>query len=159
MFADENIATPIPLTPDSVFGGFNFFHSSIRFARIASVAYSTLFSISSTRNTVAEYHLSMDHVQSLLGSWLSSIPEEFRPGKLRTSYSFSSPAARLAFIGMSYRYYALVISLARLRLHLDDQDPELDPRRRVCKRVLVSTARAVIELTRYADLEPHTPVL
>ncbi|KAJ2895706.1 fungal-specific transcription factor domain-containing protein [Zalerion maritima] len=158
LFADEDIGSPIPWTPDAVFSGYNYFQSSIHFARISSVAYTSLFTISGALSSVPQYHASLDHVQALLHKWLLSVPQEFRPGRLRTSYNFSSPVARTVFLQTSYRYYSLVITLARLRLHLDEHDPHQEERRDECRIALVSASQAIIELTRYIDIDAYTPV-
>lgn len=54
-----------------------------------------------------------------------------------------------------YYYYHVVIALERLTLHISHDIARSEN----SMRALLHTAREVINLTRYIDVEPYTPVL
>ncbi|KZL88150.1 fungal specific transcription factor, partial [Colletotrichum incanum] len=132
--------------------------SSTRFARILSQAYTSLFSVSVATQPLAQYHKALDYVNELMERWRLSIPEGYRPCTTQRSYTLISSASKTVFLYTHYRYHSLVIALARLTLHVGAQDSRLQRRRETAKRTLMVTARTVIEMTKYIDVEAHTPI-
>lgn len=87
-----------------------------------------------------------------------SIPEDFRPGKVRMNHNLVGPSARMVFLQTSYNYYALVIALARLRLHIEANEPGQEASREENKKTLMNAAQMILELTRYIDTDAYSPI-
>lgn len=96
----------------------------------------------------------IDRVQELLEDWRMSIPLQFRPREAHRGFIFRDSRSKYLAIQTHYYYYHLVIALERLTLHLDRE-----VNRQESKRHLLNAARGVIELTRFIDVEPYTPIL
>ncbi|KAE8375731.1 fungal-specific transcription factor domain-containing protein [Aspergillus bertholletiae] len=153
--ADYNVGCPIPETPEANFGGYNWFLSSIRFARIMSQAYEVLFSISATQNSTETYYATIDYIQERLEKWRLAVPEAFRPGKTCPPQTFIDPVSKMVALQTHYSYYSLTIALARLTLQIGSDD---GVRQEGSRRSLMASARRIIELTQYIDKAPHTPL-
>jgi hypothetical protein len=138
-------------------GEFNWFLSTIRFSRILSQAYASLFSVSATMNSLESYYSAINQIEGRLERWRVAIPETFRPGLHPQFATFSDPATKMPAIYTHFRYYSLVIALARLTLYLSAN--ESSPRTEENKRTLMRAARMVIELIQFVDTAPHTPIL
>ncbi|GKT96885.1 fungal specific transcription factor [Colletotrichum tofieldiae] len=159
IIADCDIGCPIPKSLDSNFGNYDWFLTSIRFSRILSQAYTSLFSVSGSLKTRTQYQAALDRIQGLAERWRMSIPKDFRPGMPYMHHGSLNPGTRMAFIQTSYNYYALTIALDRLALHIEENQPGREMIREEHKRRLMNTARAVVELTRYIDVDSYTPIL
>lgn len=96
----------------------------------------------------------IDRIRELLEDWRTTIPAQFRPHEAHRGSIFRDLKSRNVAIQTNYYYYHLVIALERLTIHLDRQGDRQDSRRQ-----LMNAARAVIELTKYIDVEAYTPVL
>ncbi|RYP51615.1 hypothetical protein DL768_003122 [Monosporascus sp. mg162] len=154
--ADYDIGCRIPSVPESVFGGYNWFLSAIRFCRVISVAYETLFSVTASMNATESQLKAVNHVRGLLESWRQSIPVDFRPREQLHKGRLTDRRTKLAAVLTQYYYYHLIIALERLTLLLDRGD---EARREESKRDLMHAARTIIELIRFVDAEPYTPIL
>ncbi|KAL6411003.1 Transcription factor domain [Ilyonectria robusta] len=159
LIADCDIGCPIPKSSDSTFGDYDWFFASIRFGRILSQAYTSLFSVSGSLSTRSHHHAVMDHIQGLMEVWRMSIPEDFRPGTVRMNHNIVGPSARMVFLQTSYNYYALVIALARLRLHIEANEPGQEASLEENKKTLMNAAQMILELTRYIDTDAYSPIL
>lgn len=140
-----------------MYGEFNWFLSTIHFGRILSQAHASLFSVSATMNTSESYYSAIDEIQDRLERWRMAIPETFRPGLHPHFDAFPNSATKMLAMYTHYRYYGLVIALARLTLYLSAN--ESSPRVEGKKRTLMSAARNIIELIQFVDTAPHTPIL
>jgi len=156
VIADYDIGCPIPSVPESTFGEYNWFLSSIRFSRILSFAYESLFSLTASTRAAGSQLIVIDHVRNILEQWRESIPVEFRPQQPLHRPHLVDPKTKQVALSTQYYYYHLVIALERLTLHLGGEN---GTKRQESKRKLLGAARTVIELTRFIDVEPYTPIL
>ncbi|KAF4986230.1 hypothetical protein FGRMN_10935 [Fusarium graminum] len=69
IIADEDIGCMIPVVPESVFGDYDWFTAAIRLARISSIAYSDLFSLTASSKSHAELATGIDRIRNLLDDW------------------------------------------------------------------------------------------
>ncbi|KAE8131080.1 cytochrome P450 [Aspergillus pseudotamarii] len=155
LIADYNVGCPIPETPEANFGSYNWFLSSIRFARITSQAYELLFSISAAQNSTETYYTTIDYVQERLEKWRLTVPEPFRPGESCPQQTYNDPVSKMVALQTHYSYYSMTIALARLTLQIGSDD---GTRQEDSRRSLMASARRIIELTQYIDKAPHTPL-
>lgn len=131
----------------------------MHFARILAQAYESLFSASATTKSPAQYRAAIRHVHERMERWRMSVPEDFRPGTNRRHCVFTGAAARSIFILTQYNYYSLAITVARLILYVDTDEPGSHSRREKTKRELMVAVRTVIEVTRHIDTSAYTPIL
>ncbi|KAE8331069.1 cytochrome P450 [Aspergillus sergii] len=155
LIADYNVGCPIPETPEASFGSYNWFLSSIRFARITSQAYELLFSITATQSSTETYYTRIDHVHERLEKWRLTVPDGFRPGESCSPQTFVEPVSKMVALQTHYSYHSMVIALARLTLQIGSDD---GARQEDSRRSLMASARRIIELTQYIDKAPHTPL-
>lgn len=155
MIADHDIGCPIPDTPDSVVADYNWLVSSVRFGRILSVTYASLFSISASNQPDDTTMAAIDHVHTLLEEWRLSIPADFRPKEPVQRRRLMDGASKEIALRTHYYYYHVIIALERLTLHVSRDIARSEN----AMRTLLNTAREIINLTRYIDVEPYTPVL
>ncbi|RAQ57073.1 hypothetical protein COH20_009313 [Aspergillus flavus] len=155
LIADYNVGCPIPETPEASFGSYNWFLSSIRFARITSQAYELLFSITATQSSTETYYTRIDHVHERLEKWRLTVPDGFRPGESCSPQTFTEPVSKMVALQTHYSYHSMVIALARLTLQIGSDD---GVRQEDSRRSLMASARRIIELTQYIDKAPHTPL-
>ncbi|KAL4815685.1 fungal-specific transcription factor domain-containing protein [Aspergillus spinulosporus] len=153
VIADYDICCPLPAVGDSVFGNYDWFRASISFCRILSSAYETVFSVSAMMSGAIVQLAAIDRIRELLEDWRTTIPVQFRPHEAHQGSIFRDLKSRNVAIQTNYYYYHLVIALERLTIHLDREGNRQDSRRQ-----LMNAARAVIELTKYIDVEAYTPV-
>jgi hypothetical protein len=167
MILDHDVGCPIPDVPESVFGGYNWFLSAIGFGRILSQAYTFLFSVSAAIQTTEMYHMAIEEIETRLERWRMAIPVQFRPGipshdkEEGCSYSalssFVEPSFKMAMLQTNFHYYGLIIALARLKMHIGTREQSRQQER--YKRLLMDTARAVVEESKHVDIAAHTPNL
>ncbi|KAH7318101.1 fungal-specific transcription factor domain-containing protein [Stachybotrys elegans] len=152
---DEDIGCVIPPFPEAEFEGFNWFVAFIRLARIVSIVYTSLFSVSASLRAPEHCQATMDQVHDMLEKWRKSLPVAFRPGDAADFPSSASNVVRLVAVKMHFRYYQLIIALDRLTLFLNREN---GPRQQASKQRLMLTARAIIELTGHIQVQPHVPL-
>lgn len=121
-----------------------------------SLAYDSLFSVSASLNSPETYMAAITHVRDMLEQWKLSVPPEMRPGETQSLSQATTGAYKTAILHTHLTYYLVVVGLARLTLHVDQTPGESVE---FSKKNLMDTARACIELTRFVDIQPHTPVL
>lgn len=146
----------MPSTPDASLGGFDCLLAHVRFARLLSKMYEMLFSVSATLNTEETYRVAIDFVTDELSAWRDSIPEPFRPGLPFQNRTFGSPCSTDVKIKLHFHYHSALIAVARLELMLGSDTSGY--RKNESKKVLIQSARSIIELTRYIDTEGYTPL-
>lgn len=162
MISDYDIGCPIPDVPESVFGEFNWFLSAITLGRILSQAYTCLFSVSAAFQSTEAHHVMIDEIDARLKKWRTAVPVGFRPGMpLHDSHSLSSsftqPSIKMIVLHINFSYYALIIALARLDINISRQTQSR--RQEKSKRLLMDTARAVVEGSKNVDIAAYTPNL
>ncbi|KAL1629747.1 hypothetical protein SLS56_005270 [Neofusicoccum ribis] len=153
---DCQIGCPIPDVPDSRFGDLDWILTYARLARILSKAYESLFSVTATLKSRDAYYQAIDSVRANLDLWKESLPEEFRPGQPFRRHSMQMPGSVMIAVRIRLAYYNVIITLARLTLHVGNGEPS--ERQSESVRMLLSAARSILDLTKYLDLEPYTPL-
>ncbi|KAK2751490.1 fungal specific transcription factor, partial [Colletotrichum kahawae] len=153
--ADYDVGCPIPNVPESTFGEYNWFISSIRFGRVLSVAYEQLFSVTASTRDTPILLSAIFRVRDMLDSWRQSIPSDFRPNEQLNKQRLTDPRTKQIALSTHLYYFHLVIVLERMSLQLDEEGGQ---RQQESRKNLLQAARTVIELTRYIDVEPYTPV-
>lgn len=84
------------------------------------------------------------------------VPVEYRPLEPLNSTHLLDPITKRIALSTQYYYYHLVIAVERLSVRLgSDQGGHPEE----CHRRLVQAAKTVIELARFIDVEPYTPIL
>ncbi|CAG8215004.1 unnamed protein product [Penicillium nalgiovense] len=161
MISDHDIGCPIPDVPESVIGEYNCFLSAIGFGRILSLAYTSLFSVSAAIQNTQAYHIAIEEIETRLEQWRTAVPMEFRPGMLchesnMPSSSLREPSFKMFVLQTNFSYYGLIIALARLKLQIGRQDQPQQQEEN--KRLLMDTARAVLEGSKNVDIAAHTPI-
>ncbi|CEL04172.1 hypothetical protein ASPCAL05303 [Aspergillus calidoustus] len=154
---DEDISCAVPPFPDAQFGGpnFNWFMAYIRIGRISSIVCTSLFSTSAQLTSPERRRCSIESIWGMLEGWRQSLPLAFRPGDATQFPSGAPWVVRLAALQLHYSYYHVVIALDRLSLYLNRDDAE---KARESKARLMRTARTIIELTRFIEIQPHVPI-
>ncbi|OOO09400.1 RTA-like protein [Aspergillus oryzae] len=153
---DSDIGCPVPITPESVFGDYNWLTACAGLARFLSRAYESLFSISATWNTEASYYRKIDTMNSVLERWRQSIPMIFRPGEPFRAQSFHGSCETFIALQTHFYYHNACIALCRLTLHLGRHSD--GPRQVAARKAIMQAARSIIELLRHIDMEAYTPV-
>ncbi|KAJ5857262.1 fungal-specific transcription factor domain-containing protein [Penicillium solitum] len=160
MISDYDIGCPIPDVPESVFGEYNWFLSAIKFGRILSQAYACVFSVSAAFQTTEAHHIAIDEIEGRLEKWRIAVPVGFRPGMPLLdpnclSSFFPQPSFKMIVLHTNFSYYALTIALSRLNVSVSRQTHSL--RQEKSKRLLMYTARAIVEGSKYVDMAAYTP--
>ncbi|PYH69236.1 Zn(II)2Cys6 transcription factor [Aspergillus vadensis CBS 113365] len=166
MIPDHDIGCPVPDVPESVFEGHNWFLSAISFGRILSLAYTSLFSVSAAIQPPESYYAAIQNIEARLERWRSALPEHYRPGRLSQSHkphvapcsssSFIQPSFKTVVLQTKFSYYGLIIALARLKVYIGRQDQS--PSQEKNRRLLMDTARAVVEESKNIDIAAYTPL-
>lgn len=155
ILADDDIGTPIPDSPESVFGTFDWIRATLRWCRLLSRAYELLFNISATMKTVSQTQNAIDQVSCELERWKASIPKPYQPGSPFHPPNFANRVATFAAVRTHLHYYSTVIALARINLQVSAEGhPD---RLSQCTEALMASARGIVELTRHIDLEAYAP--
>ncbi|KAJ0103941.1 hypothetical protein J7T55_010958 [Diaporthe amygdali] len=155
VIADYDIGCPVPLAAASTVGEYDWFLSSIRFARILSTTYEALFSVSASTRPATSHFAAIDNVRTSLEKWRLLMPVEFRPQEPLRHTHLVDPKTKHIALSTHYYYHHLVIALERLSLRLGGDH---GTHQEECHHRLVQAAKAVIELTRFIDVEPYTPI-
>lgn len=154
---DCDIGSPIPIVPEAVFGEFDWFLTSIRFARLYSRIFTDLFSISATNSSKARYLILIDELERILEQQRQTIPRQFQPGTKLRPQAFSHPCGILAALRVHYHYYELKIALDRMKLHVTRDQSTSQSQSAIIN--MMNSAREVIDATRAIYQEPSTPFL
>ena len=156
MLIDYDIGTPVPAAPEAIFGDFDWFHTMVRFGRLISKAYEFLFSVSAVSSSKSSCRAAVATVFEELERWKNSLPKPVRPGYPFQPTYFPDDASMAVALRTRYHYYSVIIALSRISLYLDSE--EFPHRQSEHTAGLMNAARAAIELTRYIEAEPYTPV-
>ncbi|KAJ6028138.1 hypothetical protein N7540_003714 [Penicillium herquei] len=155
ILVDSNIGIPAPQIPEAVFDGFDYFRSLCCLSRLLSNAQSSLFTISATLVPDNTLVTSIDGFEADLERWKESIIDHFRPGCNLQANVMGSLLMELK-LKISFHYYSTVIALARLKLSILAES--LVATRQETEKRLLHASRAIIDLTRYIDVEMSTPI-
>ena len=101
----------------------------------------------------------MDMVGERLEEWRLTIPERFRPGgtsSVHQASQLSGTWIRLVAVHIQYLYFSIRTVLERLHIRFGAEEAEQSETR---KLNLLQSTQAVVELTRFIDIEPHVPLL
>jgi hypothetical protein len=79
---------------------------------------------------------------------------EFRPGHPIRPYAIKSPQMVDIGIRLHYLYHGTMLHLDRTALQLEE---DLGDRSELVTGIM-RTARTVLELTKYIDVQPYTPI-
>ncbi|KAK2760058.1 fungal specific transcription factor domain containing protein [Colletotrichum kahawae] len=155
-FSDCDISCPIPSTPECYFGDFNWFVAFIRYARLLSRAYTSLFSVGVSDNA-DEYFLDIvDQLTEEIEAWRAALPDNgFRPGGSvkPTSLPVSSDMQELALI-IHFFYNSFLQTISRMALrHIP---PSNQARRQAMFERVEQTAQSILELTSLIEVAPYT---
>ncbi|KAH8819358.1 fungal-specific transcription factor domain-containing protein [Xylogone sp. PMI_703] len=152
--SDFDIGCPVPDSPEDSFGNFNWLLCYVRYARILSKAYESLFSISATVSSTSDYGAKINRIRSQLDAWKDSIPLDFRPGQSVQRNDNFLPVSKYLTVKLHFSYYHTVIALSRLKLHVfKDGDEEM---LLACKSDLMHSARCIIDLTQHIEMAHYT---
>ncbi|UKZ47977.1 hypothetical protein TrVGV298_002213 [Trichoderma virens] len=151
---DLDIGCQIPPAPESVVNGYNWFVASIRISRIFSITYDSFFSVTASAQSAESLLPAVSNIQKLLDDWRQSIPPAYRPHESLQRSVLADLGIREIAIRTHFYYFHLVIALERMKLHLSSDRQTTDD----SLRTLLRAARTVVELTRFIDVEPYTPV-
>lgn len=128
----------------------------LRLSRIISSAYETLFSVSASMRSAASQLAVVQNVRTSLEKWRMMVPVDYRPLEPLNSAKLVDSKTKHIALSTQYYYYHLVIALERLSIRLGS-DHGITPEE--CHTRLVQAAKTVVELTRFIDVEPYTPIL
>ncbi|KAJ5903501.1 hypothetical protein N7504_005884 [Penicillium tannophilum] len=154
---DANISCAIPDVKESTFHDYDWFFSFLQYGRLVSKIHSDLFTISSTNQPVADYNTKVQVLLQELEAWRLSSPMRFRAGEQLKPRLLHEPLAQTIALMTHYLYLNALLTLSWTLLHFSaarlraTQQLEL-------KRELMRTARSVLELTKYIDVAPSTPI-
>ncbi|KGO65939.1 Transcription factor, fungi [Penicillium italicum] len=154
---DSNISCPIPDAQESTFGDYDWGFSFLQYARLVSKIQSSLFTISSVNQPAAEYNAKVQSFLTELESWRLSAPGRFRAGETLKPRLLREPLAQTIALLTNYLYFHALLTLSWTLLHFSAI--KLGPMRQLdLKRGLMRTARSVLELTKFIEVAPYTPV-
>jgi hypothetical protein len=146
--------------PDAVFGGFNWFLTLARYARLLSRAAASLFGAGVVGNPKTYYLAAIDQLNVELEQWRMAIPTEIRPGELYRYHLAEGTFLRTTSLWTHLLYNSYRLSLLRATLHLATDASGVVDRARQAEttRIMMQTARSTLELTHFIDVEPYTPL-
>ncbi|KAK1486735.1 hypothetical protein CCUS01_15065 [Colletotrichum cuscutae] len=158
-FVDSDISCPIPVVPEATSGDFSWFLHLVRFARLLSRAYTSLFSVGVSGNSDSYYLDVIDQLNGELEEWRASLPDNgFRPGGILRPQIVSGPNARSLALILHYLYYSMLLTLARTTLcYLPvPETPAVKATKDDKMKTILNASRAILELTTMIEVEPYT---
>lgn len=156
---DGDISCPVPSIPEATSAGFAWFLPMIRYARLISKAYTSLYSVGVSSNPSSYYLEVIEQLDTELEQWRQSLPDTgFRPGGLCRPHSLLEPRSRSVALAFHYFYHSFLFTLCRTALHYQtsSNDESAAQTQSLCKQKILHSARAVLELTSLVDVEPYT---
>ncbi|EGU73128.1 hypothetical protein FOXB_16363 [Fusarium oxysporum f. sp. conglutinans Fo5176] len=147
----HDISCPIPQTNLPFLSGFNWLQCKAKHAQMASDIYQRLFSVKARSSSQALRQREASRSLEELETWRLSVPESFRPGLRLRSHRLGQPQAVYLAVQIHFSYYNVRIALARVCLLAWVQDSEEQTR---YKLLLTESARSIIDLVHFIDLEP-----
>ncbi|OQE00209.1 hypothetical protein PENVUL_c056G04293, partial [Penicillium vulpinum] len=158
VLADFDIGSPIPETPDAIFGELNFFLRFTQCSRLLSKAYQMLFSTSATMRSADKYNTAIGIIDHDLERWRLSIPAVFRPGE-SCKPTIHRPSISFMTLRLHYVYFTLCISICRLTLHVNDEtSPQMDVTKKKKTHGLSSDRDPADKKYRHTTVHPYLDV-
>ncbi|KAF6817819.1 hypothetical protein CSOJ01_02256 [Colletotrichum sojae] len=159
-FVDNDIFCPIPVVPEACLGDFNWFLHLVRFGRLLSRAYSSLFAVGVSGNSNSYYLDVIRQLTDELEEWRSSMPDTgFRPGGAVRPQAVPGPVARSLSLIVHYLYNSLLLTLSRttlVYLSNSDEDMVVSGRKNANLKAILGASRSILELTTMIEVEPYT---
>ncbi|GJC89804.1 putative transcriptional regulatory protein C530.05 [Colletotrichum liriopes] len=158
-FVDSDISCPIPVVPEATIGEFSWFLHLVRFARLLSRAYTSLFSVGVSGNSNAYYLDVINQLDVELEDWQASLPDNgFRPGGAVRPQGVSGTLARSFALLVHYLYYSLLLTLSRTTLVYlpNPEDSQMVARKSSKMKTILTASRCILELTTMIEVEPYT---
>lgn len=156
IFNDANISTPVPNIPEATFDGFDWFRAICRLSRLLSRIQSSLFTTSSTLSPLASTRTAIDDFHRDLETWRQSITDRFRPERFPQTFFGTDSTTMAVKLRIRYHYYSALIALARVQINASQG--ESSQHRSDGVKHLIDASSAIIDLTRYIDVEPYMPI-
>lgn len=130
-------------------------HIQIAFARIQSHALSSLFLC---KSPVEEEKCAaiVESIRDDLQRWKVSIPVRFRPDRPVRLYDLSQPHLNQVVLHTHFICHVLEIALARLMMHVCAHHQSV--RLKENKKLLMTAARAILDVSHLVPFEPSTPI-
>ncbi|KAF4334093.1 hypothetical protein FBEOM_12104 [Fusarium beomiforme] len=153
---DANITVPMPYTPESHVGTFNWTLTVAQQSRLLSRAMSTLFCPGVCHRGSQYFLTTIDQLLADLEHWRTCVPEEFRPGHPSQYILLRRPARASVGIWINYLYYSLKLILLRSRLQVDNN--RISTMKITYRDQLIQVSRAILEIVTYVDVDPSTPL-
>ncbi|CAI7655387.1 unnamed protein product [Penicillium pancosmium] len=155
---DSNISCAIPDVQESTFDDYDWFFGFLRYARLVSKIRNDFLQITSLNQSASEYITKGQGLLKELESWRLSIPERFRAGVSLKTRLLREPLAQRVALMTHYMYFHALLTLSWSLLHssaikVGPMQEQLD-----LKRSMMRTARSVLELTKFIEVAPSTPV-
>ncbi|KAJ2893941.1 Fungal Zn2-Cys6 binuclear cluster domain-containing protein [Zalerion maritima] len=172
---DNDITVPIPVVPVSIYsGGFDWYLTFARHARLLSRALTSLFSPGAAGSPPSQLLSTISELQGELEAWRLSIPPPFRPQgsdshgpALSKAVIPTHQVARRVGLWTHYLYHSFHLILSRASLHLlgsledgggGGGGPEREEKEEQSSRGMYTSARRILELIKFVDLETHSPL-
>ncbi|OLN87214.1 putative transcriptional regulatory protein C530.05-like protein 5 [Colletotrichum chlorophyti] len=160
-FVDSDICCSIPIVPEAAVGDFNWFLHLVRFGRLLSRAYTSLFSAGVSGNSNSYYLDVIDQLNQELEQWRSSLPDTgFRPGGLIRPQTVAGSLPRLLTLTIHYLYNSLSLTLSRATLAYlpASGSPTTQSQKATSISAILAASRSILELTSMIEVEPYTVI-
>lgn len=153
---DSDISSPIspnPL-PQYGLGDFDWTLASIKHSRLLSRIFSSLYSVSVRGRTPEYYKATIARLRTELEVWRMTIPPTLRPGEPIRPHSIRTPQMMNVCVRLHHMYHITMLHLNRDALQLEAEPSSS------CEEItnVMCTSRAILELTKYIDVQPYTPL-
>lgn len=119
--------------------------------------YDGLFTVSSANQPTALFNETVQNLLSELEAWRLSAPERFRAGEPLKPRLLREPLAQTVALMTHYLYLNALLTLSWTLLHFGAVKLGAAQQFQM-KRELMRTARSVLELTKFVDVAPSTPI-
>jgi hypothetical protein len=151
---DSDISSAVPTQALSCSGvSFDWTRASIRISRLLSRIYASLISVSVRDRPKTYYNTTIHNLKSELSAWAKTIPTELRPGQPVRPYTQTTQMIDIG-IRLHYLYHGTMMHLDRTALQLEEEPKA----RSDLVQGIMGTARTVLELTRFIEIQPYTPI-
>lgn len=158
-FADHDISVPIPVVPEAIFGEYDWFLATARYARLLSRASSSLFCAGVTGKT-EEYFLEViEQLEHELEHWRLTTPVKRDPNGTFRINLIESSILRTASVWTHLMYHSCRLALCRARLYLAARTRGLvsTASQAESTSIMSAAARNILELASFIDVNPSTP--
>jgi hypothetical protein len=160
---DSDISCAISHSSQPAFTNFDFMFAFIRHSRLLSRIHASLFSVSATGKSIQAYRAILDQLIEEHEAWRQSIPAQMRPSDSLRPNALPGQQLLNICIMISYLYYFSKLALLRTSIVLDmnnrpegNVSPSSKQSIEETKVALMHTARSILELTRFINVEPYT---